>query len=138
VTDEEALYTYVLETIGDTPNSWPGGWPGEIEAALIDAIFSIRARYGSRSARTGVYGAVVRWQDHRGGRADDLASLAATSEPELRAITNAGKLAGRTKAQVVLDAAKALVESVSNIRMTSWPERRKRGRHTCPSRAADP
>jgi hypothetical protein len=110
VTDEEVLYTHVLETIGDTPENWPGGWPGEIEAALIDAIFSIRARYGNRSRRTGVYGAVVRWRDHREPPADDLSILAATPEPQLRDITNSGKLAGRTKAQVVLDAAKALLE----------------------------
>lgn len=110
MTDEEALYQHVVKTIGRSPNAWPGGWPEQVEAALIDAIFSIRARYGNRAARTGVYGAVVRWQDHRNGHADDLAVLAATPEPELRAITNAGKLAGRTKARVVLDAAGALME----------------------------
>jgi hypothetical protein len=110
VTDEEVLYKHVLETIGDTPENWPGGWPSEIEAALIDAIFSIRARYGNRSKRTGVYGAVARWREHRKPPADDLRILAATPEPQLRDITNSGRLAGRTKAQVVLDAAKALVE----------------------------
>lgn len=110
MTDDEELYRYVVETIGDRPDAWPGGWPGEIEAALIDAIFSIRARYGSRSRRTGVYGVVVRWRDHRKVAADDLTILAATPEPQLRTITNAGRLAGRSKAQVVLDAAKALVD----------------------------
>jgi hypothetical protein len=110
MTDEESLYKHVLETIGDAPEGWPGGWPGQIEAALIDAIFSIRARYGNRSRGTGVYGAVARWRDHRPADADDLTILAATPEPQLRAITNSGKLAGRTKAQVTLDAAKALVD----------------------------
>lgn len=84
------------------------GWPGEIEAALVDAVFSIRARYGNRAKGTGVYGAVVRWRDHRQSRADDLSVLAATPEEQLRSVTNSGKLAGRTKAQVVLDAAEAL------------------------------
>lgn len=51
---------------------------------------------------------MTRWQAHRQGHADDLAALAATPEPRLREITNSGKLAGRTKAQVVLDAANAL------------------------------
>lgn len=109
--DELTLYEYVLETIGDHPDTWPGGWNQEIELALIDAVFSVRARYGSRSKRTGVYGAVTRWREHRDGPADDLPVLATTSESKLRAITNAGKLAKRTKAQVVIDAAQALVEA---------------------------
>ena len=56
--------------------TWPGGYPGRAEAALVDAVFSIRARYGS-SPETGVRAVVGRWRDHRRGETlDDLASLA--------------------------------------------------------------
>jgi 3-methyladenine DNA glycosylase/8-oxoguanine DNA glycosylase len=106
--DEQTLYEYVLQSVGDRPEAWPGGWPDQIESALIYAVFSVRARYGNRLKKTGVYGAVMRWQDHRQGAADNLAVLAKTPETDLRSITNAGKVAGRTKAQVVIDAAQAL------------------------------
>ena len=55
-----------------------GGYPDEVEAALVDAVLSIRSRYGM-SATTGVRGAVQRWRDERGvggGRLDHLSRLA--------------------------------------------------------------
>src|SRR5664279_1559288 len=110
MSDEDLLYSHVLKTIGASPGEWPGGWPDEIEAALIDAVFSIRARYGSRERKTGVYGAVVRWRAHRGEPADDLRILAQMSEDLLRGITNGAKSGRRRKADVVIDAAKALAD----------------------------
>lgn len=104
------LYRHVERTIGTSPSAWPGGWPNEVEAALLDAVFSVRARYGSRAHRTGVYGAVTRWRDACGGTADDLRRLAAADEQDLRQITNNGRLSGRSKAAVVIDAAGALVD----------------------------
>ena len=44
---------HVKETIGEDPaqwTKWPGGWPGDIESALIDAVFSARAIYRSKQA----------------------------------------------------------------------------------------
>jgi hypothetical protein len=103
------LYQRVVQTIGTSPATWPGGWPGEIEAALLDAVFSARARYGSRTKGSGVFGVVTRWREEQGGRADDLHRLASADEAELRRITNNGRLSGRSKAAVVIDAAGALV-----------------------------
>jgi hypothetical protein len=105
------LHRHVLQTIGTSPATWPGGWPGEIEAALLDAVFSVRARYGSRTKGTGVFGAVTRWRDRAEGPADDLRRLAAVDEDELRGATNHGRLSGRSKAAVVIDAAGALVDA---------------------------
>lgn len=50
----------------------PDGWPGNVELSLIDAVLSIRARYGV-SADTGVRGAIKRYK-RESGRAswDDL------------------------------------------------------------------
>ncbi|GGD24528.1 hypothetical protein [Nocardioides daphniae] len=108
--DLDRLSTYVNDTIGDRPDAWPGGWPGEVDAALIDAIFSVRARYGNRTTGTGVYGVVQRWRFYR-SQADDLAVLKSTSEADLVQVTNKGRLAGRTKARVALDAATALADA---------------------------
>ena len=104
----EVLHRYVLETVGPEPANWRGGWPDELEAALIDAVFSVRARYGSRERQTGVCGAWTRWRDHLGERANDLRVLAATSPDALRSITNNGKVSRRYKADVAIDAAAAL------------------------------
>jgi hypothetical protein len=103
------LRQYVEQAVGANPDGWPGGWPGEIEAGLIDAVFSVRAKYGSRTRKTGVYGAVWRWRERRGVPANDLRVLAATSADELLALTNKGKISGRHKAVIVLDAATRLV-----------------------------
>ncbi len=77
----------------------------------------MRARYGSRETgrETGVYGGVQRWRTHRrthgGEAANDLRVLAGTNVEDLRAITNSGKIRGRYKAEVVTDAADALVHA---------------------------
>jgi hypothetical protein len=64
---------------GDWPE-WPGGWPGKVEAALIDAVLSIRATYGQ--SHNGVRGAIQRWQAARdGGALDDLTVLASCAPP---------------------------------------------------------
>jgi len=47
---------------------WGGGWPDLIEAALIDAVLSIRNRYGKNPTTTsGVRGVVQRYRDDRSG-----------------------------------------------------------------------
>jgi len=59
------------------PATWPqrgGGWPYEIEAALIDAVLSIRNRYG-KSPTSGVRGSVTRYRNKRAMPADDREHL---------------------------------------------------------------
>lgn len=100
----------------------PLGWPQDIELALIDAIFSARAKYGQPESEgqsaTGVQAVVHRWKQHRSSDtakphvANDLTVLAAESEESLlRVLGNKSQLSGRTKAQVVIDAANALVQA---------------------------
>ncbi len=90
---------------------WPGGWPGEIEAALIDAVLSIRASYGSQS--NGVRGAVTRYRAARGGESlDDLTMLAAYDDAELRDVLDNRQLtSGTPKASAIAAAARALVQA---------------------------
>lgn len=96
---------------------WPGGWPHDIEAALIDAVFSIRARYGSETS--GVRGVVQRWRTHRGGeRIDDLAELAAVpTETLANVLDNASKTHGILKSEAVRQA--AVVLSAAGIRSSA-------------------
>lgn len=90
---------------------WPGGWPGEIEAALIDAVFSIRARYGSPTS--GVRAVVERWRTERHtGKVDDLREIVERSEDDLsRVFGNASTTGGQTKSAAVRQAAVALIEA---------------------------
>ncbi|GAA2080007.1 heme peroxidase [Aeromicrobium halocynthiae] len=91
---------------------WPGGWVGQIEAALIDAVFSIRARYGSET--TGVRAVVSRWRAETGDRKsmDDLRRLA---DPTGRSLTevaaNGSETGGKKKSDVVQSVAAAMVEA---------------------------
>jgi hypothetical protein len=90
---------------------WPGGYPGEVEAAVLDSVFSVRASYGT--ATTGVRAVVARWREHRGGHIDDLTELASTGVDEVSAIlSNAQKLpGGQPKAEAATAAAAALVRA---------------------------
>jgi len=55
---------------------WPGGWPGDIEAALVDAVFSARAVYRSKNGK-GIYANVAAWRAGRGRTAWSLDGLIA-------------------------------------------------------------
>lgn len=91
---------------------WPGGWPGEVEAALLDAVLGIRARYGK--PHNGVRGAVGRWRAHRGtgpGGLDELQAMASAPPSELERLLTGQRLSGRMKPAVVSDAAQVLCDA---------------------------
>jgi len=74
--DVERVVEHVHDQLPSDGAQWPGGWPGEAEAALLDAVLSIGTVYGG--PETGVRGAVGRWRQHREGvPLDDLDALAA-------------------------------------------------------------
>lgn len=54
------LGDYIAATLPDPWPTWPGGWPGQTEAAVLDAVLSICARYGG--PHTGVRAAVARYR----------------------------------------------------------------------------
>lgn len=109
----DTLEAYVREAIGSEPGGWPGGYPNDIEAALFDAIYSVRAKYGSRvGPGTGVFAVAYRWREYRDWSADDLQQLSRFTADEVVAVVkHKGKLAGRLKAEVVVDAAIQLAGS---------------------------
>lgn len=91
----------------------PEGWPGAIELALIDAVLSIRARYGT-SANTGVRGAIGRYKKAFPDRApwDDLRVLAAVDAQSLaEVLDNQQSTGGVLKAAAIVDAAGRLAAS---------------------------
>lgn len=107
----EQLRRKVDRELPDVWTQWPGGWIGEIEVALIDAVFSIQANY------TGVRRVIERWRGHRGdGRLDDLHHLAAfRSDPSglVEILHNRQMVPGRssTKAGAVAEAAQRLLDA---------------------------
>ena len=64
--DITQLLGHIHATIGEREQwaQWPGGWPDDIESALVDAVFSARAVYRSGYGR-GIYASVVAWQHRR-------------------------------------------------------------------------
>lgn len=109
---ESETLTLLGSVNADLGSEWvqyPGGWPDEIEAALIDAVLSIRARYGTPAS--GVRACVRRWRDLRGvERLDDLTRIAARSPEELAdALGNHQRLyGGKLKSAAIIEAAENL------------------------------
>lgn len=105
---------------------WPGGYPHEVEAALLDAVLSIRARYGSAS--TGVRGAVARYRDEFGdGNLDHLPRLAEFDPLRLSAVLqNKQQASGRLKTEAIVEAARNLVATGVRTASDVDPDEHKR------------
>lgn len=105
---------------------WPGGWPDEVEAALLDAVLSIRARYGT--ADTGVRGAVARYREEVGGESlNDLARLAGFDPRRLTTVLrNQQRTSGRSKTEAIVEAARSLVDVGVHTASQLDPEEHKR------------
>jgi hypothetical protein len=76
--DVATVLAAIAETIG-VPETWtpyPGGYPNEVEAALIDSVFSLRAVYGT-SAGTGVRHLVHNWRTYVARPLNSLSRLVA-------------------------------------------------------------
>lgn len=101
-TAEDGRVSQLVDSINQNVSqdlyNWPGGWPDQIESALLDAVFSIQARYGGPDS--GVRAVVKRWREWRGTPADDLRELA-RQDPEALAdiVKNRAKVSGRLKAE---------------------------------------
>lgn len=106
IDDTEILVRSIRGTVLQVPlPAWPGGWKGEAEAAVIDAVCSIQARYGGPS--TGVRRHINDWRRHRNHLAmDDLRFL--TDFPMWNAHRDRplnSRTAGRLKADVIAEVA---------------------------------
>jgi hypothetical protein len=100
----------VTKAAADVPDAvYPGGWPGQVEAALIDAVLSIQAKYGRED--TGVRRCIRRYRESHAGRVlDDLTVLADLDPARLADILNNHQSTGGVpKSDAIVSAAKSLV-----------------------------
>lgn len=89
--------------------AYGGGWPDEVGTALVDAVYSIRARYHSTEPGSGVYGCVVELRRLHPEVANDLRALVELGSDRLAEIMGRGKTASRRKSECVIEAAEALL-----------------------------
>lgn len=113
--DVRLVVAAVKDKLPEVWTAWPGGRKGEIEAALLDAVLSIRSRYGRAAGEgreeTGVRKAVTAYRTERGNvPLDDLAVLAAFDPERLQTVLgNRQKTSGVPKAAAIVSAASALM-----------------------------
>ncbi|WP_299038512.1 hypothetical protein [uncultured Pseudokineococcus sp.] len=108
--DVDRLLAHVEATLPrEGWTEWPGGWKGQSELALLDAVFSISARYGAED--TGVRSVVKAYRDRDGAPGvDDLRTLAGFDPQALvDLLQNRQQVSGRLKAEAVVEAARKLV-----------------------------
>lgn len=91
---------------------WPGGYPDRLDLALVDAVMSIRFRYGRErrdGSWTGARGAVLRYQKHSEhiDASEKMRYLSDQDPIALEGILNRQKVhSGKTKAFAIVEAAK--------------------------------
>ena len=100
----------------DKSPSLARGHSDDLELALIDAVFSIRARYDHTSTAnhpaTGVPAIEHRWRRYRGDNPPDLHRLANADPEQLASVLhNTSVTAGGSKTSAVSEAASNLVEA---------------------------
>lgn len=107
--DVDKVLVYIEQTITEWKDMFEG-WPGNIELALVDAVLSIQARYGT-NPETGIRGSLKRYRDASGRDSwDDLEHLAAADPEALSALlANRQKTGGVTKAEAIVAAAQRFV-----------------------------
>lgn len=95
---------------------WPGGYPDRLDLALVDAVMSIRFRYG-RERRdgtwTGARGAVLRYEKYSEHvtAAKKMEHLANQDPLALERVLNRQKVhSGKTKASAIVEAAQRFVD----------------------------
>ncbi|MDH6678502.1 hypothetical protein M2284_002705 [Rhodococcus sp. LBL1] len=109
-----ALASFIDDVLPHDRSHWPPGWPGETEAALLDAVFSARATYGTPTS--GVRRVIGNWRAHRDAELDDLSALAAFADsPDRLAeiLGNRQRVPGNytTKAEAAARTAAVLIEA---------------------------
>lgn len=110
VSDGDAVVRRVKATGVEAHVVTDYGWPAEIELALLDAVMSIRARYGTSTS--GVLGRVLRYRSSTDRQPlDDLNSFASQDPDALRRLLGSQKSASRFKSDICIDVASRLIEA---------------------------
>ena len=111
--DIERLMGQIANEIGEWA-TWPGGWPEEADTALIDAVYSARARY-----ETVVRPLITRYQSWDGRQpGGDLRALIGVDRDALLAQLNNQQVvpggSGKLKVDAVIETAAGLVQEGFN------------------------
>lgn len=93
-----------------------GGWPDQIGLALLDAVFSIRAKYNAKTEGRGVLGRVLAFRDAHPEAFDDLDRLVALGSDEIAWVMGDAVTSQRRKADCVVEAANALLALTPAVR----------------------
>lgn len=101
----DALLSAVEQIPNEYFSMYGGGWIDEISTALLDAVFSIRARYRAADPNKGVIGRVRAFRDTEPEARDDLTVLSGLGSVRIGEIMGSGTTGRRPKSEVVVDAA---------------------------------
>lgn len=88
--------------------AYQDGWSGQLPMALLDAVYSIQARYSTPNGK-GLLPRLRTFKELHPAAATDLRELAALSEEQVAAVVGRGVISGRTKASAVLEVARNLM-----------------------------
>ena len=109
--------------------AYRGGYPGEISSALVDAVFSIRARYHSKTPGRGVLNRVQNFRVAHSDATNDLSALIALGPGPIEDVMGSTVTGGRLKAIAVIDAAEqyrdAKVNTAEDLRDLDSAEAKK-------------
>lgn len=94
--------------------AYRGGYPQEISTALIDAVFSIRARYDSKFPGSGVRNRVQAFREEHGDAVNDLSALVALGANPIAQVMGSSMTGGRLKAEAVVEAAEGYSDAGVN------------------------
>lgn len=108
--DVSAVVRAITDAGIQSPEIADYGWPGSIESAVVDAVMSIRARYGSPTS--GVLGSVHAYRRNLGSPGlDDLRHLAALGPERLAGVVGRQTSAGRAKSVLIPEVSARLVDA---------------------------
>lgn len=108
-TQVRALISEVAKLEEEEFTAYSGGWKGNIGTALVDAVFSIRAKYQAKDPAKGVIGRLRSFNDTHPGAMNDLTALVDVGAEELANVMGNTVTSGRRKADCVIEAAEALL-----------------------------
>ncbi|MHA7263460.1 hypothetical protein ACX80W_09695 [Arthrobacter sp. TMN-37] len=121
--DERQAVAAVARAVDNIPAEhfgvWPGGWPGQVGMALVDAVYSIRATYRTTNPEKGVLGRVKIFRETYPDAAKDLKSLQSLGEEPIRGIMGNGKTGGRYKSECIIEAAENFLSLDRPVRRTT-------------------
>ncbi|MCL6424041.1 hypothetical protein Bequi_11735 [Brachybacterium sp. JHP9] len=118
-TQLEALITQISKIPDSEFAEYRGGWPDQIGTALVDAVFSIRAKYDAKNEALGVLGRTRTLIKAHPEVADDLQALVDLGAGEIESFMTSAVSSGRRKSACVVEAAQNLLDLTPQVRTAS-------------------